>query len=180
MFSDFHNLFNAKYYIANDIKNCIYLFRSVFGGTVGPNPMKPSNPNDPQYYEGIKVRDIPLIINIQTTPVPKTTTNTTATKGQQARRKSIQSVVVSPAKSPPCSTALSVVADSNATEGTAMSPASPILKAQLSAPPKQRETVVTSTPTTVIIKGDAKSQVITVPVISFSGGYSAGCRIAPD
>ncbi|VEN41269.1 unnamed protein product [Callosobruchus maculatus] len=31
--------------------------RSVFGGTVGPNPMKPANPNDPQYYEGIKVRN---------------------------------------------------------------------------------------------------------------------------
>ncbi|XP_076257335.1 brahma associated protein 170kD isoform X9 [Rhynchophorus ferrugineus] len=28
--------------------------RSVFGGTVGPNPMKPANPTDPQYYEGIK------------------------------------------------------------------------------------------------------------------------------
>lgn len=142
----------------------------MFGGTVGPNPVKPSNPNDPQYYEGIKVREKPLIINIQTPPVPKTTTNTTTTKGQQARRKSIQSVVVSPAKSPsPSSTALSVVADSNATDGTPMSPASPILKAQLSAPPKQRETVVTPTPTTVITKGDAKSQVITLPAISISG-----------
>ncbi|XP_066257245.1 AT-rich interactive domain-containing protein 2 isoform X5 [Euwallacea similis] len=28
--------------------------RSVFGGTVGPNPMKPANPGDPQFYEGIK------------------------------------------------------------------------------------------------------------------------------
>nr|XP_023020408.1 AT-rich interactive domain-containing protein 2 isoform X6 [Leptinotarsa decemlineata] len=29
--------------------------RSIFGGTVGPNPMKPANPSDPQYYDGIKV-----------------------------------------------------------------------------------------------------------------------------
>nr|XP_023020407.1 AT-rich interactive domain-containing protein 2 isoform X5 [Leptinotarsa decemlineata] len=28
--------------------------RSIFGGTVGPNPMKPANPSDPQYYDGIK------------------------------------------------------------------------------------------------------------------------------
>lgn len=144
--------------------------RSVFGGTVGPNPVKPSNPNDPQYYEGIKVREKPLIINIQTPPVPKTSTNTTI-KGQQARRKSVQSVVVTPAKSPTTSSAtLSVVADSHATEGTPMSPASPILKAQLSAPPKQRESVVTPTPTTVITKSDPKSQVIFLPVIFFTMG----------
>ncbi|XP_072399216.1 uncharacterized protein Bap170 isoform X6 [Diabrotica undecimpunctata] len=28
--------------------------RSIFGGTVGPNPMKPTNATDPQYYDGIK------------------------------------------------------------------------------------------------------------------------------
>ncbi|KAK9875639.1 hypothetical protein WA026_009438 [Henosepilachna vigintioctopunctata] len=28
--------------------------RSVFGGTVGPNPTKLNNPKDPQYYDGIK------------------------------------------------------------------------------------------------------------------------------
>ncbi|CAH1968880.1 unnamed protein product [Acanthoscelides obtectus] len=33
--------------------------RSVFGGTVGPNPMKPANPNDPQFYEGIKAVNHP-------------------------------------------------------------------------------------------------------------------------
>lgn len=152
------------------IINRMFLYRSVFGGTVGPNPVKPSNPNDPQYYEGIKVREKPLIINIQTPQVPKTTTNTTTTKGQQARRKSLQSVVVSPAKSPsPSSTALSIVADF---ESTPMSPASPILKAQLSAPPKQRETVVTPTPTTVITKADPKSQVITLPVM-YMGSHSS-------
>lgn len=133
--------------------------------------MKPSNPNEPQFYEGIKVRDKPLIINIQTSPVPKTSTNTTTTKGQQARRKSVQGVVMSPAKSPlPSSTSLSVVAETQATECTPMSPASPILKAQLSAPPKQKDTAVTPTPTTVITKNDAKTQVIALPVIYFFAG----------
>ncbi|XP_057671699.1 AT-rich interactive domain-containing protein 2 isoform X8 [Diorhabda carinulata] len=28
--------------------------RSIFGGTVGPNPMKQSNSSDPQFYDGIK------------------------------------------------------------------------------------------------------------------------------
>ncbi|KAJ8968964.1 hypothetical protein NQ317_018328 [Molorchus minor] len=100
--------------------------RSVFGGTVGPNPMKPTNPNDPPVLR----RD----------------------KGQQARRKSVQTVVMSPNKS----TALTVMADNNAMDGTPISsPASPILKAQLSAPPKQREIVVTP----ISSKGDMKSQV---------------------
>ncbi|KAJ8964238.1 hypothetical protein NQ314_005037, partial [Rhamnusium bicolor] len=121
--------------------------RSVFGGTVGPNPMKPTNPNDPQYYEGIKVRAQPLIISIQSTSIPKTNSST---KGQQVRRKSNQTVVVTPTKSP----ALTVVADNNATDSTPISPASPILKAQLSAPPKQRESVVTP----ITSKGDMKSQ----------------------
>ncbi|KAJ8953066.1 hypothetical protein NQ318_013408 [Aromia moschata] len=131
----------------------MYAHRSVFGGTVGPNPMKPANPTDPQYYEGIKVRAQPLIISIQQPSNPKANT-TTSTKGQQARRKSNQTVVVSPVKPP---TALTVVADNTATDGaTPISPASPILKAQLSAPPKQRETVVTP----ITSKGDMKSQVL--------------------
>ncbi|XP_018568229.1 AT-rich interactive domain-containing protein 2 isoform X2 [Anoplophora glabripennis] len=133
--------------------------RSVFGGTVGPNPMKPANPTDRQYYEGIKVRAQPLIISIQSSSNPKTNT-TPPTKGQQVRRKSNQSLVVSPVKSP----ALTVVADNNAaTDSTPISPASPILKAQLSAPPKQsRETVVTP----ISSKGDTKSQVMAHPHLS--------------
>lgn len=122
--------------------------------------MKPANPTDRQYYEGIKVRAQPLIISIQSSSNPKTNT---PTKGQQVRRKSNQSVVVSPIKSP----ALTVVADNNATDSTPISPASPILKAQLSAPPKQnRESVVTP----ISSKGDMKSQVIscqTKPVDTF-------------
>ncbi|XP_050307996.1 SWI/SNF nucleosome remodeling complex component isoform X6 [Anthonomus grandis grandis] len=41
--------------------------RSVFGGTVGPNPMKPANPSDPQYYEGIKVAARQKLLSQQNT-----------------------------------------------------------------------------------------------------------------
>lgn len=124
----------------------LYLFffsvnRSVFGGTVGPNPAKPTNANETQYYDGIKVRAQPLAINVQTTTNP-TVVQTTPIK---SRRKG--QVVTAPATIP----TISVVAD--VTETPPISPASPILKAQLSAPPKQRETVN---------KGDVKSQVILI------------------
>lgn len=110
----------------------------MFGGTVGPNPAKTTNSNEIQYYDGIKMRTTPLVINIQTTtPTVQTTpVKTVRRKGQ---------VVTAPATTP----TISVVADVN--ETPPVSPASPILKAQLSAPPKQRETVN---------KGEVKSQVI--------------------
>lgn len=111
----------------------------MFGGTVGPNPLKTTiNSNDSQYYDGIKVRAQPLAINVQTTPNPtvQTSVKTVRRKGQ---------VTTAPATTP----TISVVAD--LTESPPVSPASPILKAQLSAPPKQRETVN---------KGEVKSQVI--------------------
>lgn len=138
----------------------------MFGGTVGPNPMKPANPNDPQYYDGIKVRDIPLMISIQSaSPNPQmnsTTSNTpnsTPVKIQQVRRKSVQQLT--PAKSP---TALTVIADTG-DACSQVSPASPILKAQLSAPPKQRESVIATSNTS---KSDMKSQVIRCQIINAS------------
>lgn len=119
--------------------------RSVFGGTVGPNPVKATNPSDSQYYEGIKPRAQPLVISIQTT-------STTTQQQQQlknVRRNKPQTITT------PTTTALTVIADSS--EVPPASPASPILKAQLSAPPKQRDT------TTAIVasgnKTDLKSQV---------------------
>ncbi|XP_044750022.1 AT-rich interactive domain-containing protein 2 isoform X5 [Coccinella septempunctata] len=53
--------------------------RSVFGGTVGPNPMKPSNPKDPQFYDGIKALAHPhlsqaLLGNTSTSTTTFTTT----------------------------------------------------------------------------------------------------------
>ncbi|KAK9720447.1 RFX DNA-binding domain [Popillia japonica] len=87
--------------------------RSVFGGTVGPNPVKPVTSNDPQFYDGIKARAQQLVINMQpvTTPVAQATPKT---------------------------------------------------KAQLSAPPKPRE----STVATAISKSDIKSQVMAHPHLS--------------
>ncbi|XP_044254837.1 AT-rich interactive domain-containing protein 2 isoform X3 [Tribolium madens] len=137
--------------------------RSVFGGTVGPNPMKPSSANEPQYYEGIKVRAQPLIINIQpastnpVTPPPQPT----STKGSNRRNK--QTATTSPSQTP----TLTVMADNSNSNDTMnnppVSPASPILKAQLSAPPKQRDATVASPPTS---KGDMKSQVMAHPHLS--------------
>lgn len=130
--------------------------RSVFGGTVGPNPVKPANPSDPQYYDGIKPRAQPLVISIQTTA------NTTTQQQQQqqvslknVRRTKPQTIMPTPAPPPPpaTTTALTVIADSS--EVPPASPASPILKAQLSAPPKQRDGVAT----VVVNKADVKSQV---------------------
>lgn len=152
----------------------IYERRSVFGGTVGPNPMKPSSANEPQYYEGIKVRAQPLVINIQSpasNPVtPPQPTPTTSSKG--SRRIKQPTTIVSTTISTSAthtSPNLTVLADnSNSNETTnnnsppqpspSVSPASPILKAQLSAPPKQRDAnSAATTPTNC--KGDTKSQV---------------------
>lgn len=133
--------------------------RSVFGGTVGPNPVKPANSSDPQYYEGIKPRAQPLVISIQTT------SNTNTTQQQQSQQVSLKSVrrnkpqTITATSTSTVSSALTVIADSS--EVPPASPASPILKAQLSAPPKQREVIATATSGT---KTDIKSQVgITIP-----------------
>ncbi|XP_056631013.1 AT-rich interactive domain-containing protein 2 isoform X1 [Diorhabda sublineata] len=140
--------------------------RSIFGGTVGPNPMKQSNSSDPQFYDGIKVRDKPLIINIPPSATPQTKPSvfipSPAPKIQQVRRKSsVQPILLT---SQGQGNALTVVADNNGTgtdvAASAPSPASPILKAQLSAPPKQRDASPVST------KGDTKSQAIAHPHLS--------------
>ncbi|XP_050518132.1 AT-rich interactive domain-containing protein 2 isoform X2 [Diabrotica virgifera virgifera] len=137
--------------------------RSIFGGTVGPNPMKPTNASDPQYYDGIKVRDKPLIINLPPSSVPQTkiVTIPTPTKTPLVRRKSsVQPVQVAPAQGQ--ANTLTVIADNNlaAEAGMASSPASPILKAQLSAPPKQKDSSPVSN------KGDMKSQAMAHPHLS--------------
>nr|XP_023020403.1 AT-rich interactive domain-containing protein 2 isoform X1 [Leptinotarsa decemlineata] len=145
--------------------------RSIFGGTVGPNPMKPANPSDPQYYDGIKVRDKPLLINMPSSSSSSfLKTNTTPSKSsQQVRRKSVQPVLVTTTPMKPAQ-ALAIVAapaeiNADESESTPMSPASPILKAQLSAPPKQtREGGGVVSPNTS--KGDTKSQAMAHPHLS--------------
>ncbi|XP_060530218.1 AT-rich interactive domain-containing protein 2 isoform X3 [Cylas formicarius] len=155
--------------------------RSVFGGTVGPNPMKPANPTDPQYYEGIKVRAQPLHINVPSslsTTAQQCTPPVTPIKPAAARRK-VAPVIkhVPPPPTPSSSvpaTSVTAATVETAAAATAMappeqrdaaaplSPTSPILKAQLSAPPKQREGGgLNQAP-----KGDQKSQALTHPHLS--------------
>lgn len=98
-------------------------------GTTDPN----------QYYDGIRARTLPLIINfqssiIQQSPVKGTPGRKPLPKNQNVATPSNQNVSA---------------ADSSV-ELVPASPASPILKAQLSAPPKPKES-----PT----KPDVKSQV---------------------
>lgn len=116
---------------------------------MGPNSVKAG---EAQYYEGIKVRAVPLVISIQTTipntsPVQAATATPVNTLKPIKRQKPQHTIVQSPAS-------LTVIADSPESIPP-MSPASPILKAQLSAPPKQRETTVIASNN----KGDTKSQV---------------------
>ncbi|KAF5308291.1 hypothetical protein FQR65_LT06284 [Abscondita terminalis] len=130
--------------------------RSVFGGTVGPNPVKPANPNDPQYYEGIKVRAQPLVISVQS--VSNLSTSQSPVKGN-VRRKS-QSTAIAAAPTTTQVPTIPLLADN--TDTPPPSPASPILKAQLSAPSKSRETTVINS----TVKGDVKSQVMAHPHLS--------------
>jgi len=144
--------------------------RSVFGGTVGPNPQKHSNvisgsgdqpgTNSQMFYEGIKVRANPFSIPVsvsgilQQPPSPQPAQQSLA-PSVPVQRKGLN-IVTKTVTPPPLTTspAPHTTSESSATSGDASlpiapAPASPILKAQLSAPPKQRDNP----------KGDAKSQV---------------------
>lgn len=113
--------------------------------------MKPVNTSDPQYYEGIKVRAQPLVISVQS--ISNLSTNQSQIKGG-VRRKG-QNVAIAPAPSPASVPNVNLVPDT--TDTPPPSPASPILKAQLSAPSKSRESTIVVSPSS---KGDMKSQVI--------------------
>ncbi|XP_076748649.1 brahma associated protein 170kD isoform X2 [Xylocopa sonorina] len=132
--------------------------RSVFGGSVGPNPLK-GETSGTQYYEGIRVRATPpqvtypsqTAVGTNTAPIPAV--NTTPVKVLPVQQRTIKSI--SPA---PDSTALDNPASGPLRTPT---PASPILKAQLSAPPKppsgtSNTTTQSQNPVT---KVDSKSQV---------------------
>lgn len=120
---------------------------------VGPNPVKSTNPNDAQYYEGIKVRNQPLVISVQSVSNLSTTQSPIKggirRKGQNAPTSTVLNQTPVPVSN--------FVPDS--TDTPPPSPASPILKAQLSAPSKPRESTVITSPT---YKGDMKSQVIII------------------
>lgn len=117
--------------------------------------MKPANPNDPQYYEGIKVRAQPLKLNIPP-PLspPKSMFTPSPAPKSTVRRK--QKTGAAPTKS---GTNAPLAVDAESDESlNILSPASPILKAQLSAPPKPRES--SSASSTLIAPSDSNSQVI--------------------
>lgn len=101
---------------------------------MGPNPVKPANPTDSQYYEGIKVRDNPLFLTHSTTTSP----SQTPTKGQQAAGVQANARRRSFAGSPPSAPLNVVAGNGTQVENKAPPcPASPILAAQLNAPPRQ-------------------------------------------
>lgn len=132
-----------------------YKCRSVFGGTIGPNPLKGESTGT-QYYEGIRVRATPgqvtypsqTVIATNTAPIPAV--NTTPVKVLPVQQRTIKNI--SPA---PDSTALD-----NPASGVhrTPAPASPILKAQLSAPPKPPSSTSNQSQNPVT-KVDSKSQV---------------------
>ncbi|XP_012267900.2 AT-rich interactive domain-containing protein 2 isoform X3 [Athalia rosae] len=130
--------------------------RSVFGGSVGPNPIK-GETTGTQYYEGIRIRSVPVTVSYPSQtlaasnmihPIPAI--NTTPVKVLPTQQRTLKTISPSP--------------DSSALENSITSaqrtpaPASPILKAQLSAPPKPPSTTPNQ-PQNPVTKVDSKSQV---------------------
>jgi AT-rich interactive domain-containing protein 2 len=141
----------------------------VFGGTVGPNPQKHLNgisgsgdqpgTSSQMFYEGIKVRANPFSIpvsvsgTIQQPPSPQPAQQSLA-PSVPVQRKGLNIVTKTVTPPPPTTSPAPQTSEISVTSGDASlpiapAPASPILKAQLSAPPKQRDS----------LKGDTKSQV---------------------
>ncbi|XP_018314144.1 AT-rich interactive domain-containing protein 2 isoform X1 [Mycetomoellerius zeteki] len=137
--------------------------RSVFGNIVGPNPLKGENTGT-QYYEGIRVRATPAPITypsqttaaVATNTLPIPAVNTTPVKVLPVQQRTVKNI--SPA---PDSTAAPQVDSPAASSGTqtTSTPASPILKAQLSAPPKPPSNNTSSQSQNPVTKVDSKSQV---------------------
>ncbi|KAL0118046.1 hypothetical protein PUN28_009019 [Cardiocondyla obscurior] len=137
--------------------------KSVFGNIVGPNPLKGENTGT-QYYEGIRVRATPAPITypsqitaaVATNTLPIPAVNTTPVKVLPVQQRTVKNI--SPA---PDSTAVSQVDSPAASSGTqtTSTPASPILKAQLSAPPKPPSNNTSSQSHNPVTKVDSKSQV---------------------
>jgi len=131
---------------------------------VGPNPLKGENTGT-QYYEGIRVRATPAPITypsqittaVATNTPPISAINTTPVKVLPVQQRTVKNI--SPA---PDSTAAPQVDSPAASSGTQTipTPASPILKAQLSAPPKPPSNNTSSQSSqNPVTKVDSKSQV---------------------
>lgn len=148
--------------------------RSVFGSIVGPNPLKGENTGT-QYYEGIRVRATPAPITypsqttgavaINTPPIPAV--NTTPVKVLPAQQRTVKNI--NPAPDSTAAPQVDSPAASSGTQTTSTSiitPASPILKAQLSAPPKPPSNNTSSQSQNPVTKVDSKSQVGPSPKLS--------------
>ncbi|XP_044020286.1 uncharacterized protein LOC122860511 isoform X2 [Aphidius gifuensis] len=143
--------------------------RSVFGGTIGPNPMK-GETTGTQYYEGIRVRTNPGTVtypsqNLITTATTTTTGGTFSSVNNTVAAAA--STTTTPLKVHPVPqrkiTPTSPLPDSTSYDNSSKkilitTPASPILKAHLSAPPKPT-TNISIQPQNPVTKVDSKSQV---------------------
>ncbi|XP_043473761.1 AT-rich interactive domain-containing protein 2-like isoform X3 [Leptopilina heterotoma] len=137
--------------------------RLVFGASVGPNAMK-GDSSGVQCYDGIRVRSLPVPVSSSCQMVVGT--NTTQTSMPIATLSTPMTIGsnITPAKVLPVQqrsiTAINPVPDSTALDNSGIqkspAPASPILKAQLSAPPKPPTPNQAQNPVTKI---DSKSQV---------------------
>ncbi|XP_011297067.1 AT-rich interactive domain-containing protein 2 isoform X2 [Fopius arisanus] len=124
--------------------------RSVFGGTVGPNPIK-GETTGTQYYEGIRVRSTTTSVTLPSQNTVLNATSTTTVNSTPVKVLAVQQRTVTPTSPNPDSTGPELSQNSQST------PASSILKAHLSAPPKP----TTNLPQTQnpVTKVDSKSQV---------------------
>ncbi|XP_057341510.1 AT-rich interactive domain-containing protein 2 isoform X2 [Microplitis mediator] len=139
--------------------------RSVFGGTIGPNPLKGENTST-QYYDGIRVRATPAPITYpsqSSSPAPVTSSSTPAAA---AKVLQIQQRTVTKSPAPDSTAPDTNSSKTITTNSTVQPPASPILKAHLSAPPKPTPNATINQPQ-IIAKVDSKSQVsVTHPHLS--------------
>ncbi|XP_015111564.1 AT-rich interactive domain-containing protein 2 isoform X2 [Diachasma alloeum] len=126
--------------------------RSVFGGTIGPNPVK-GETTGTQYYEGIRVRSTTTSATLPSQNTSQNATTTTTVNSTPVKVLAVQQRTVTTPTSPnPDSTGPELSQNSQST------PASPILKAHLSAPPKPTTNLPIQTQNPVT-KVDSKSQV---------------------
>ncbi|XP_053594522.1 AT-rich interactive domain-containing protein 2 isoform X5 [Microplitis demolitor] len=142
--------------------------RSVFGGTIGPNPLKGEN-SSTQYYDGIRVRASPAPITYpsqSSSPAPVTSSSTPAAAKvlQQIQQRTVTKSPAPDSTAPDTNSSKTI--NQPTTNSTVQTPASPILKAHLSAPPKPTPNATINQPQ-IITKVDSKSQVsVTHPHLS--------------
>jgi hypothetical protein len=121
-------------------------FRSVFGGTIGPNPLKGESTGS-LYYEGIRVRASPAqVVHPGQTAAA---VNTSQVLNSGGTGNNVVTVVSGVAGNGTTAAKVQQQAQQqqrNDSAPTQASPSSPILKAQLSAPAKAAHANPTNSP----------------------------------